>query len=199
MCTLISSTHSGNTRGAQENVLKLSRRNAASARPTYAIQRGTMPVRSDNVHVEIMNTPAILIVYTCMISLLTVRPNVYRPESISRPGSAVYKRSTPPETAAEAKSVARNRRPLPKNTVAKELVLLLPQAVADHGDEPQERDARKRQQVHGQAGGVRPAGQPRARVTRVGWHGDADQHEAGDEQQRKQDARDRSGPRGPQL
>ena len=38
----------------------------ASAKPRKAIQRGTIPVRSEMVEVEIINTPAILMAYVCI-------------------------------------------------------------------------------------------------------------------------------------
>lgn len=64
----MSSTHNGNNSGVQYNKLTVSNRINARAIPKYAIQRGKIPVRSARVQVEIMNTPAIFIVYTVMIS-----------------------------------------------------------------------------------------------------------------------------------
>jgi hypothetical protein len=62
ICTLIRSTHSGKTSEAQVKKPMLKSRNNANARPRNAIQRGIIPVRSESVQVEIMNTPAIFIV-----------------------------------------------------------------------------------------------------------------------------------------
>jgi len=61
MCTLISCTHNGNIRGDQGIMLIVSNKISASTIPRKAIQRGMIPVRSDRVQVEILNTPAIFI------------------------------------------------------------------------------------------------------------------------------------------
>ena len=41
----------------------------------------------------------------------------------------------PPPVAAEANSIARNKSPLPRKTVAKKAILKLSQAVAQHGND----------------------------------------------------------------
>ena len=63
---LIESTQSGKTSRIPLIVPLLSKSVNASAKPRNVIQRGTIRVRSEMVEVDIMNTPAILIAYTCI-------------------------------------------------------------------------------------------------------------------------------------
>lgn len=116
---LINNTHIGNSSEAQSKKLMLNNKNNASPIPRYAIQRGIIPVRIDRVLVEIMNTPAIFIVYTVIIIKTIVRPRAYVPELIKLSGLMPYKLITLPATPEEVNSIAKNKSPLPRKTVEK--------------------------------------------------------------------------------
>ena len=70
----------------------------------------------------------------------------------------------------------------------KEAILKLAQAVAQDADEPQEGDAGERHHVEGKSNGVQTRMLSHALLQRIRRHGKPDEHKAGDEQNRKDDA-----------
>ena len=102
---------------------------------------------------------------------------------------------------ADMKSMATNNRPEPRKTVAKQLVLLGAQSGPDHADEPQEGDARERDELHRRGDRVPPAvvADPRRVVPQPAWDGRVDQHDHGRQGDGEDDAGHRGGARGPQF
>ena len=73
-------------------------------------------------------------------------------------------------------------------------IFKLAQAVAQDADEPQEGDAGERHHVEGKSNGVQTRAQPRS-LQRIRRHGKPDEHKAGHEQDRKDDAGNGGGAR----
>src|SRR5271169_2896669 len=115
-----------------------------------------------------MNTPAILIRYIFKMPYTAARAKWNVAESISSAGFATNAMRIAPTTAAAVNSVPRNKRPLPKNTVAKKTVFQVAEAVAQDADEPQECNPGKGDEIQPQRNGVRIHAEPRARLLRIG-------------------------------
>ena len=70
--------------------------------------------------------------------------------------------------AAAVNNMPRNKRPLPKNTVAEETIFAPAEPIAQHADEPQERDAGERHEIQCHSNRIRVAAEPSARLLRIG-------------------------------
>ena len=107
--------------------------------------------------------------------------------------------TSPAATAAAAKTMATNSRPLPEEHRREEPVLRLADPIADDADEPEECDPGERHEAERAQDRVpsRAVRKPRPGVVRVRRECSVDEHEREDEQRRERDPRQRGGSRGP--
>src|SRR5688572_7831512 len=117
MCMLSTNTHTGKMSSSQGTYPALTSSTTPVTAPNSASQRGTKPSRAAIVVVEIVNTAAMRIAYTCSSVNVTRRPN----DHVSDGGTAADSSdsSNPPATAPPVNSIAIISSPLPRNTVAK--------------------------------------------------------------------------------
>ncbi len=98
---------------------------------------------------------------------------------------------TAPMMAAAEKQHGEIQQPGAEKHRSEETILLLAEPVAQHADEPQERDTGKRNEVQRKCDLPRIGGEPCARLQRINRNGAAQQREDREHQQGKQDPRQR--------